>query len=190
MRSWKWPALSKVNTRDAAEHCALLAARAGVDDRCAVGALLADPESRGVRLQRRGVLAQHLGLETLRALVQHRGDGIVDRGGDRAEDKRRDHGRRDELPGGNAGRARDHELEPARQRQIARHGADQHRERHDALGELRHAEHRDLGEDHRGCVRPVGAAAHQFDVVDHRRERDYADERTDDGSEKSHAEVA
>ena len=67
--------------------------------------------------------------------------------------------RRDELPGRHAGRARDHQFEPARQIQVAGHGADQHAERHDALGELRHAEERDLRHQERRNVRDVGRCA-------------------------------
>ena len=183
-------AVERVNA-DAAESSALLAARFGVDDGRAVGAALTHPEAAGVFPHRRGgKLARHLGFEPLGALVHHRGQRIVDRGGDGAEQKRRDHRGCDELPGGNAGRARNDQFEPARQRQIAGHRADQHRERHDALGKLRHAEHGNFRQHQRGGFRPVRAAAQQLDIVDHRGERDHAEERADDGFEKAKSEIA
>ena len=168
---------------DAPELRTLLAARLGVDDGRAVGAFLTHPEAAGVFLQgRAGKLAHHLGFKALGALVQHGSERVVKRGGDGAEQERRNERWRHKLPGGNACGARYDQLQAARQPQIARHRSHQHRERHDALGELGDAERGNLGEDQGRSLRPVGAAAQQFDVVDHRRERDHAEERADDRS--------
>ena len=156
---------------DVAELRSLLAARFGVDDRGPLGAPLPDPEAARVLVHRRGgKLAQQLGFEPLGALMQDRGDGVVERGRHRPEHECRNHRRRHELPRGDAGSARNDQLEAPREREVARHRAHQHGERHDALGELRDAEKRDLGEEPRGRVGPVGAAAHELDIVDHRRQ--------------------
>ena len=122
--------------------------------------------------------------------MHHRGERIVNRGRDDAEQERSDHRRRDELPGGHAGRSRDDQFEPARQREIARHRADQHGKRHNALGELGDAKQGNFRKNERGCFRPIRAAAQQLDIVDHAGERDHAEERADDRLEKTKSEIA
>ena len=70
---------------------------------------------------------------------------IVDGGRKHPEQECDDDGGCNELPRGDAGSARHDEFEPSGQRQITRHRADQHRERHDVLGQLRNAKDRDFG---------------------------------------------
>ena len=105
--------------------------------------------------------------------------------------KRDDDGRRDELPGRHAGRARHHEFEPPRQAEIAGHRADQHAERQDALRDLRHAVQRDLGDQQRGDVRrrrPMRRI--MLDVVEQDDQREDAEQHRDQRGEEAHAEIA
>ena len=135
---------------DLGQQHALLAAARRVDDRLAVVAALADPEAVDGRLQAFGVVAGNLGLQALGLFLQDGGDRIVNGGGDDADAERDHDGRRGELPSRHARRARHHELEPPRQAEKARHRADQHAERQDPLGDLRHAKQRNLGDEQRG----------------------------------------
>src|SRR5579883_179401 len=177
--------------RHAAELNALIGARLGVDDGLTVIVDLAHPEAVAVALHPRlGATAQVADLEPRGSLLQRGGERVVDEGREHAEDERDEDRRRDELPGRDAGRARDHELEPARQVEIAGHAGDQDRERHDALGDLRHAKERRLGDDQRRNVGQVGGLAHQLDVLDERDQREDPEEDEDRGDEEAQAEVA
>ena len=60
--------------------------------------------------------------------------------------------------------------------EVARHRADQHAERHDALGDLRHAVERGLGHQQRRDIRDVAGAPHHLDIVEQRDQRENADE--------------
>jgi hypothetical protein len=101
-----------------------------------------------------------------------------------------DDGRRHELPGRHAGRTGDDELIAARERQIAGHRADQHREWKQPLHQLRHAEKRRLGNHPGGQIRHVGRAPHHLDIVDQHDEQENAEEYRHHGAEEAHAEVA
>ena len=126
--------------RHAVEVDALVAAADGVDDRLAVVGALADPERAAASSGRVCSLSEQLGLKALRAFLQDRRERIVD-------------GRRERCRAAKAttsagvtncqadkpADAGDHQLEPPRQIEIARHRADQHAERQDTLDHLRHA---------------------------------------------------
>ena len=165
--------------RDVAEQHALFAAGRGIDDRLAVGAALAQPDAVAGRPGASERAAGDLRLHALGLFVQHRGDRVVDGGRKCADGERRDQRRRDELPGRHAGGARDHELEPPRQAEEARHRADQDAERQDALGDLRHAIERRLGDQQRGRVRHVGEPPHHLEVVDQDDQREHAGKHRD-----------
>ena len=123
---------------DPVEADALFLARGRVDDRLAVGAALAHPEAeRMVCCMHVLALAEHLGFvaaSTTRASPRKAGcrhavapipsrNAAISAG-------------RDELPGGHAGRACDHEFVTPRKRQIAGHRADQHREGEQSFGQV------------------------------------------------------
>ena len=96
--------------------------------------------------------------------------------------------RRDELPGGHAGGARDHQFEPPRQREIAGHRADQDAERHQLFEQLRHAEQRRLRDRDRGRRHQARGLADHLDVVDqhqqHENARKHADRRDQEAAGK------
>ena len=175
---------------DVVQHDALFAAAQGIDDRLAVVAALGDPEAIDGGLEADLVVAGNFRFEPLGFLLKRRGDRIVDRGGDDADAERHEHGRSDELPCRHARGARDDELEPPRQAEIARHRADQRAERQHALGDLRHAEQGRLRHLQRGDVRRVGEPAHHLDVVEQDHQREHAGQHRDQRGEKSHAEIA
>ena len=93
-----------------------------------------------------------------------------------AEHERDEERGRDELPGRDAGGARHHELQAARQIQIAEHRRDQDRERQDAFGDEGHAIERDLGDQERRDILEIAGATQHLDEVDHRDHRERARE--------------
>ena len=147
---------------DALKPHSLLAAVARVDDRLAVRAALADPETRFLLTE--FALAEDLDLVAFRSFLQMRSHRIVDKGREQPEQKCDDHRRCGEFPGRHAGGARHHELVSPRQVEIAGHRADQRAERHDALRDDRHAEERQLQiTENAVALSFAGCAAHQFD---------------------------
>ena len=107
------------------------------------------------------------------------GHRIVGGGGEDAEHDRARQRRRDELPGRNAGGARDHEFQPPRQREIAGHRADQDAERHHLLEQLRHAKQRCFRDHDRGCRHQPRCLPDHFDVVDQHQKHEDAGEHAE-----------
>ena len=123
---------------------ALLAAGRGVDDRLAVLAALAQPEAAVGRAQDCG--CRRSGSPPAAPIVraERRRHRIVDRRHDDA-DEQRDHDRRRTNCQADMPAERATTSSSRRDRfEIADHRADQHRERHDALGDVRHPVERDL----------------------------------------------
>ena len=140
----------------------------------AVAVDLVEPEAGGVLDAAAGRGAEQLRLHPLGEFAQVGGHRIVGGGRHDAEHDRACQRRRDELPGGNAGGARDHEFEPPRQREVAGHRADQDAERHQLFEQLRHAEQRRLRDHDRGCRNQARGLAHHFDVIDQHQQHEDA----------------
>ena len=97
---------------------------------------------------------------------------------------------RDELPSRHSGGARDHQLQPPRQIQVAEHRADQHGERHHALGDEGHAKERDLGDEEGRDVLDVRGAPHQLEKIDHRDQHERAREHGKHRGEEAPSEIS
>src|SRR5262249_70990 len=67
--------------------------------------------------------------------------------------------------------------------------ADQHRERHHALGNERHAKQRYLGDDQPRSLLRVRQTPHHFEEIDHRGEHQRAREHGQDGREEAPPEI-
>src|SRR5215212_12265124 len=151
----------------------LLAARR-IDDRLAVAVDLVEPEAGRILDAAAGRRAEQFGLHPLGEFAQVRRHRIVGNGGHDAENDRTCQRRRDELPGGYAGRPCDHQFEPPRQCEIAGHRADQDAERHQLFEQLRHPVQRRLGHGNRGYRYQPGGLADHFDVVDQHEQHENA----------------
>src|SRR5581483_9868617 len=82
------PAIGKGENGDAAELGALVAARRGIDDGLSIAAALTHPEAAGVREHAaRRRRAENLRFEPLRMLLEDRGNRIVNRCRQHAEDQ-------------------------------------------------------------------------------------------------------
>ena len=172
----------------AAQLDSLLAARFGVDHCLAVIVALAHPKS-AARIAEALVAARQFGLESGRQLAQVGGDRIIDRGQCDTDQGGDDDGGRDELPGRNAGGARDRELQAPRQIQVAEHRADEDGERHHAFGDEGHPKNRDLRDDESRDVLDVRGAPQQLKKVDHRGQHQGASEHGKNRREEAPTEI-
>ena len=136
------------------------------------------------------MLIEQLGFEPFRLLAKRRRKRVVYCRRPDPKKQRHNDGRRDELPSRHSGRAGDNELEPARQIEEARHRADQHCERHQALGDLGNAKERGLGNRPGRNIGNLRGAPHQLDVVDQDYEHEHPDEYGERGAEESPGEVS
>jgi hypothetical protein len=87
-----------------------------------------------------------------------------------------------ELPGGDADRAGDHELEFAAERQQREHAAEQGREREDLLGHGRGAVERELDDQGRGGCGRIAGTPHQLDEIERSDQEEERAEDAEDGA--------
>ena len=148
--------------RQSGQPHALLLAAGGIDDGLAVAVDLIDPEAGRVLDAAAGCGAEQLRLHPFGDFAQIGGHRIVGRRCQDPEHDRARQCRRDELPGGNAGGACDHQLQPPRKRQIAGHRSDQDAKRHHLFEQLRNPEQRRFRDCDGGCRQPAPRSSGPF----------------------------